>query len=340
MSDYEFAMAGHYVVPDPAVMRRAKDRLNMSVVGPEFDFLPSLQDKLSYVGNEINNADQQLFDDLKKVAASLTNTGLVATLTSIQEVESNTGLSSELKNEQIVRLLKHGIERVAGSQVALDSANRYLAQVTQEFDTISFAESAGNLRQTFGTEVAAIERRMESDKGDLEKLAAEKRFIDDAIQQFKAPGWLAIVKSLLPSAEEIEAAIKLVTTKKPDQDFLKMVLSKLQGNLEGIDQGRQFTNLAEARDAVRERMSTLNDSAKSDELQVRDLRRKLNALDELDALDPVIRSWTEEVSKVAAAYTHFLQVNHPESIADVPALNATAARYEAFLIYLKAIKKS
>lgn len=119
-----------------------------------------------------------------------------------------------------------------------------------------------------------------------------------------------------------------------------MVLNKLQGNLEGIDQGLQFSNLAQARDAVRERMTTLDASLKSDELQVSELRRKLNALDELDALGPVIRSWSEEVAKVAAAYTYFLQDNKPESIADVSALEATAERYEAFQSYLNVIKKS
>ncbi|WP_143497279.1 alpha-xenorhabdolysin family binary toxin subunit B [Pseudomonas sp. Irchel s3h17] len=340
MNNYGFFAVSHYVVPDTVAMRVAKDRLNMSVAGQGFNFLPSLKDKLAFVGSELNDAHQQLFDDIKKVHASLANTGFVATLTSIQEVRSLTDLSSVLKDEQTGRLLNQGVGRVSGSQVVVASANRDLARVVRELESISFAESTGSLRSAFGTEVAATERRIETDRGDLEKLAAEKRFIDDAIQRFKAPGWRSIVNSLLPSAEEIEAAMKLVATQKPDKEFLQMVLNKLQGNLEGVDQGRQFTNLAQARDAVRERTTMLDASLKSDESQVRELRRKLHALDELDALGPVIRSWSEEVAKVAEAYTHFLQANKPESIADVSALEATAERYEVFQSYLKAIKKS
>jgi len=340
MNKYRFFAANDYVLPDTAAMRVAKDRLNMSAAGQDFDFLPSFKDILASVGRELNDAHQQLFDDIKKVGATLANTGFVATLNSIQAVRSDTDSGSELKDEQIDKLLNHGIERVAASQVEVVSASHYLARVASELESVSFAEFAGTLPSTYSTEVAAIERRIEIDKGDIEKLAAEKRFIDDAIKRFKTPGWLAIVNSLLPSAEEIEAAIKLASTKKPDKEFLKMVLNKLQGNLEGIDQGLQFSNLAQARDAVRERMTTLDASLKSDELQVSELRRKLNALDELDALGPVIRSWSEEVAKVAAAYTYFLQDNKPESIADVSALEATAERYEAFQSYLNVIKKS
>ncbi|WP_339545577.1 alpha-xenorhabdolysin family binary toxin subunit B [Pseudomonas sp. RA_35y_Pfl2_P32] len=340
MNNYGFFTASHYVVPDTAAMRVAKDRLNISVAGQDFNFLPSLKDKLAFVRDELNDAHQQLFDDIKKVHAALANTGFVATLTSIQEVRSLTDLSSVLKDQQTDRILNQGVERVSGSQVVVASANRNLARVVRELDSVSFAESAGNLPSTISSEVASIERRIETDRGDLEKLAAEKQFIDDAIQRFKTPGWLAIVKSLLPSVEEIQAAMKLVATQKPDKEFLQMVLNKLQGNLEGIDQGRQFTNLAQARDAVRERTTMLNASLKTDQLQVRELRRKLHALEELDALGPVIRSWSEEVAKVAEAYTHFLQDNKPESITDVSALEAAAERYEAFQRYLKTIKKS
>jgi hypothetical protein len=188
--------------------------------------------------------------------------------------------------------------------------------------------------------VNIIEGRIESDQADREKLKAEKLFIDDAIQKFQTPGWLTHVKKLLPTAKDIEAAMKLVTTGKPDVDFLQLVLNKLEGNIEGIDQGRQFNNLAQARDAVRDRISALNTIIKQDELEVQDLRRKLSAMDELDRMDSVILGWLEQVAKLAEAYTHFLRVNDPGTVADVLALQAIADRYDVFLDYLKSIKKS
>lgn len=340
MDNKRVVETSHYRVPDTAAMRVAKDRLNMNVAGAEFDFLPSLHDKLASVGSELNDAHQQLFDDIKKVDASLANTGLVDTLVRIQEIQGNAQLPSSLKGEQTDSLLKYGTERAIGSYTLVATAKRYLVSVVQAFESISFADFAGNLPHVLGGEVSAIERRIDVDQGDLEKLAVEKQFIDDAIQKFKAPGWRDILNSLLPSAEEIEAAIKLVTLNKPDKEFLKMVLNKLQGNLDGIDQGLQFSDLAKARDGVRERISTLNANIQSDGLQVRELQRKLRALEELDTLAPVIRSWSDQVAKVAEAYSHFLQANGPESITDVLALKATSERYEALLSYLRTIKKS
>jgi len=340
MNGHEVVTDNHYVLPDTGAMRRAKDRLNMNVNDEGFDFLPSSRDKLLSVSNDLNDAHQQVFDDIKKVTASLANSGLKATLASIEEMRSNIELSALQKDEHVSRLLEHGAARAADSQIALVAANSYLARVAGELDTISFTEPAISLRPIFDAEVSAIEQRIGAGEGDLEKLTRDKQFIDEAIQKFKAPGWRDIVNSLIPSAEEIEAAIKLVATRKPDKEFLQLVLNKLQGNFEALDQGRQFTDLAQARDAVRNRMSELNASVKSDKLQVRELQRKLGALDELGALDSVICSWSEQVAKVAEAYTHFLRVNNPKSIADVPVLGDTAERYDVFLNYLKSIKKS
>ncbi|AZO88653.1 hypothetical protein BOO88_06840 [Stutzerimonas stutzeri] len=340
MKDHETITSNHYVVPDTGAMRCAKDRLNMSVSDGGFDFLPSSREKLLSVSSELNDAHQQLFDDVKKITALLVNSGLEATLASIEELNSNTALTALQKDEHVSRLLEHGVARVAESQIALVVANKYLVRVTEDFVATRFAESTISLRRTFDSEVNAIEQRIGADEGDLETLKKDKQFIDDAIQKFKAPGWRDIVSSLLPSAEEIEAAIKLVATGKPDKEFLKLVLNKLQGNFEALDRGRQFTDLAQARDAVRDRMNELNASIKSDKLQVRELQRKLGALDELGALDSVLSSWSEQVVKVAEAYSDFLRVNNPKSIADVPALKGTAERFEVFLNYLKSIKKS
>ncbi|PNB76191.1 hypothetical protein C1X64_00450 [Pseudomonas sp. GW456-E7] len=340
MKDHEAITSNHYVVPDTGAMRRAKDRLNMSVSDGRFDFLPSSQEKLLSVSSDLNDAHQQLFEDVKKITALLANSGLEATLASIEKMRSNTVLSALKKDEHVNRLLEHGVARIAESQIALVVANNYLARVAEDFVTIRFAESTIGLRRTFDSEVNAIEQRIGADEGDLGMLKKDKQFIDDAIQKFKAPGWRDIVSSLLPSAEEIEAAIKLVATGKPDKEFLKLVLNKLQGNFEALDQGRQFTDLAQARDAVRDRMSELNDSIKSDKLQVRELQCKLGALDELGALDSVLLSWSEQVAKVAEAYSNFLRINNPKLIVDVPTLKDTAERYDVFLNYLKSIKKS
>jgi hypothetical protein len=340
MKDHEVIASNHYVVPDTAAMRRAKDRLNMSASEGGFAFLPSSQNKVLSVANDLNDAHQQLFDGVKKITALLTNSGLEATLASIEEMRSNTALSTLQKNEHVSRLLEHGVARVAESQVALVVANNDLARVAEDLVTISFTESTISLRPAFDSEASAIEQRIGAVEDDLEKITRDKLFIDDAIQKFKAPGWRDIVNSLLPSAEEIEAAIKLVATRKPDREFLQLVLNKLQGNFEALDRGRQFTDLAQARDAARNRMSELNASIKLDKLQVRELQCKLGALDQLGALDSVIRSWSEEVAKVAEAYTHFLRVNNPRSIVDVATLKGTAERYEVFLSYLKSIKKS
>jgi len=337
MTVSRFNNVNDFALPDRQVMKSSQSHFNRVVADKTFAFLPAAQDKALYVRDQINADDQHIGEDIKRVVASLGNIGFASVLTRIEEIQQTTSVPPSVHEEKIEELLKYACRRVVSAQVPVESAIRYLWQVIQNFDEISFAEVGKDLVRIESDQLARLRKSAVRLAADQDKLLLEKHTIDQHIAQFNAPGWLEIFNQHIPSAAEIEAMLKLVTTKKADREFLELVLKRLKGNLEGIEEGRRYASLAEARDGVRNRLEKVRSELADVETQLLDHSRKLEKLEAIGALDEVTGNWLREAKKVLTAYEHFSRIAQPQLIRDVQSIQLIAAYHNAMLDYLKQI---
>ncbi|MHC8365550.1 alpha-xenorhabdolysin family binary toxin subunit B [Pseudomonas sp. ZT5P21] len=337
MTVFTFNNANNFDLPDRQVMKASQNHFNLAVAGKTFAFLPGVQEKTLYVRNQLNADDQQIGEDIRRVVASLSNVGFATVLMRIEEIQRTSTISPSVCEEKIDELVKYCSRRVASAQVPVDSAVHHLKQIVQNLDEISFSDVGTDLVRIESDRLARLRQSAARLTDDHEKLLLEKRTIDLQISQFNAPGWLDIFNKQIPGAAEIEAAIKLVATKKPDREFLELVLKRLKGNLEGIEEGRRYASLAEARDGVGIRLENARSELADIDTQMRDQGRKLEKLEAIGALDQMTGNWLREAEKVLAAYVQFSKTSQPQSIRDVQSIQLMAGSHEAMLNYLRQI---
>lgn len=337
MTTHTIATAPDYALPDRSLMKASKDHYNLAVVNDTFAFLPGVQDKTLYVRDQLNASDQQAGEDIKRVIAALSNLGLASVLARIEQVEGMNTLDSDLPDDRLEDFLSYGSRRVTSALATVDSAAQRLHGASQELGSITFAHIGIDSLRIEADRLARLETTCAGVKSDREKLGVEKTAIDQQLAQFNAPNWLDIFKKQIPSAAEIEAIIKLVTTKKPDREFLELALKRLQGNLEGIEEGRQYTNLVEARDSVRKRLDEAQAEITRIEQDIRAQGTKVEKLKAIGALDQFTQNWLGEAGKVRAAYEDFARAARSLTLRDVSAVQALAVQVEAMLGYLRAI---
>lgn len=337
MTVYKFHSVNDFDLPDRQVMKASQSHFNLTVADQTFVFLPAVQDKTRYVRDQLNADDQRIGEDIKRVVASLGNVGFANVLMRIEEIQRTTAISPSVCEEKIEELVKYCARRVASAHIPVESAAHYLEQVVQNLSDVSFSSVGADLVRIESDRLARLRQSYARLTGDHEKLLLEKRTIDLQISQFNAPGWLAVFNKQIPSAAEIEAAAKLVATKKPDREFLELVLKRLKGNLEGIEEGRRYASLAEARDGVRTRLDSVRSELADIETQMRDQGRKLEKLEAIGALDQVIGNWLREAEKVLAAYDYFSRTSGGQVIRDVPTIQLVASLHETMLDYLRQI---
>ncbi|WP_347901715.1 alpha-xenorhabdolysin family binary toxin subunit B [Pseudomonas purpurea] len=339
MTVHEFKGLFSYAVPDTGFMKQAKSQFDLKVAGKTFAFAPAVQEKVEYLRTQINDTDQQVFEHIKRVQVSLGNVSFESTLARIAEIEGNTVATAATRAKKIEDLVTYCVQRLSSSRMPLLVAQDHLSRELPEIDGIQLVQEGAQWSGPYEARRAAQERRLQLLNGDLSELAEAKRSVDETLQQFKSPTWIDIFKGMIPTAQEIEAALKLVTTKKPDREFLELALKRLNGNLDGIEQGRQYLNFVEARDAIYTRTDGVRIEVKEVEKELLELNRTLSKLDEIGSLDQYRLSWLQEAQKLAAAYEHFIAATQPQKLRDAVSIKEMAARYSTMLDYLSVIRR-
>ncbi|MCU1751264.1 alpha-xenorhabdolysin family binary toxin subunit B [Pseudomonas sp. 6D_7.1_Bac1] len=340
MTVHEFKGLFSYAVPDTATMKQAKSQFDLKVADKTYAFAPAVQEKLEYLRTQINDADHQLFEHIKRVQTSLCNVSFESTLARIAEIEGNEQAAATTRTKKIEELVMYCVQRVTSSLAPVLAAQDHLVRELAEIGGITLVQEGAQWGRPYETRREAQERRRLVLNSDLNELAEELRRVDETLQQFKSPTWIDLFKGMIPTVQEIEAALKLVSTQKPDREFLELALKRLNGNLDGIEQGRQYANFVEARNSIHKRMDELRVEVKDVEKELLELNRTLNKLNEISVLDQSRLNWLQEAQKVARAYDHFLATAQPEMLRDAVSIKQMAARYGAMLGYLKTIKKA
>jgi hypothetical protein len=331
------AMVPDFTLPNRQLMKASKDYYNLAVTEKTFAFLPAVQDKTQYVRDQLNGTDQQAGEDIKRVITALNNINFTSVLARIEEIGGMAAVASDVREERLAELLNYCSGRVTGALVQVDNAARHLHEASQELRSITFADvGVDSLRVETG-QLARLRQTWAQLTDDRAKLVVEKDAINQQLAQFNAPTWLDIFKKQIPSAAEMEAIIKLVTTKKPDREFLELALKRLEGNLEGIEEGRRYANLAEARDGVRKRLDDVQAEIKQFDQDIRAQGSKVEKLQAIGGLDQFTADWLGEAGKVLAAYEQFSQASKSQILRDVRSIRAMAGQLEAMLGYLRAI---
>lgn len=337
MTVHTIAIAPDFALPNRPLMKASKAHYNLAVAEKTFAFLPAVQAKALYVRDQLNTIDQQTGEDLKRVIAALGNIDFAAVLRRIEEIGGMATVSSDVLGKRVEDFLLQCSRRVASALVSVDSAAQHLHEGCEELGSITFADVGIDSLRIETARLARLRHTCAGLVDDREKLGVEKSAIDQQLAQFNSPTWLDIFKKQIPSAAEIEAIIKLVTTKKPDREFLELALKRLEGNLEGIEEGRRYANLAEARDAVRKRLDDVQVEINQFDQDIRAQSSKVEKLEGIGALDQVTADWLGEAGKVLAAFEQFSLTSKSLILRDVNSIQAMAGQVDAMLGYLRTI---
>jgi len=329
--------AHDYATPDRPAMKVSQCHFNTVVANQTFAFLPAVQDKALYLRDQLNTYDRYIGDHLKRTVISLNNVGFHSTLARLDEIQNHPSASASMREEKIIDLVKYCARRVEGARGPVEVAAEYLRQAISNLKVISFAEHGADLLRIQTGRHANLEQTITGLQDDQAALQEEKRIIDAQIEHLKAPGWLDTFNSLTPTAKEIESAIKLVTTQTPDREFLELVLARLKGNLQGIENGRHYSSLTQARDSIRARLDQVRKELADIESQALDAGKQVQKLEAVKTLDQVTGNWVRETQKLLAAYEHFLKTSVSSLILDVPSIQAMSGRYTAILNFLGTI---
>ncbi|WP_043197660.1 alpha-xenorhabdolysin family binary toxin subunit B [Pseudomonas putida] len=132
----------------------------------------------------------------------------------------------------------------------------------------------------------------------LVQLQAQRADIAQAIELFERPSVASALKGLIPSDDEIDHMMGLITDPKLDAGLLKAMTQKLASHADALDGARTFSDLGKARARLDAKIEESLGDQRQVQRTLQAARDELAAVEALSGLVPLKNEWLHELRKV------------------------------------------
>ncbi|MDD2047861.1 alpha-xenorhabdolysin family binary toxin subunit B [Pseudomonas putida] len=226
------------VVPDVNAMRTLQENIFRLLGSDTNSLLPSVREKLSDLLALIRDTDALLSDHVLRGLIMLNNQPWQELL---RVGDSASGQRSEMEKEMEEDLLR-AYSRLDTLCQSIDSK---LGRLTA-FRLPDVGTRAGMLAKDRDEQKIRVERQAQV----VRQLEQRKKDLDELLGLFQAPGIIDVIKGLIPREEELDVLFKQIQNPSLDLDLFKQGVKKFNANLDIIGEGRKFSDLLKARDAL------------------------------------------------------------------------------------------
>lgn len=163
--------------------------------------------------------------------------------------------------------------------------------------------------------------------------------VQEGLDLFKRFDLENIFQAVMPSAEEVEGAIRSIATKTPDPALIKGAIARIESHVKAAGEARAFKALALKLDGLRAEAAEAKLALKQAEATLVLQSQQLEALAKTQGAWSAAAIWAEEVDKIVAVYHAFLALHLDARSTDIAAfseIEQQAARMEKYIQQLPA----
>lgn len=226
----------------------------------------------------------------------------------------------------------HTHHRLASVLERLSQHHAHLARKNLRLELFSLSALVDSLAALEARTAELLEQAVAFDQR-LVQLQQQRADIVQAIELFERPSVASALKGLIPSDDEIDQMMGLITDPKLDAGLLKAVTQKLGKHADALEGAKTFSDLGKAR----ARLDTKIKEALGDQLQVqrtlRTARNEQEAVKVLSGVVPLKDAWLHELRKVEAEWQA-----QAESLSATMDLEAATVALKGLGEYLKVVQ--
>ncbi|WP_338745037.1 alpha-xenorhabdolysin family binary toxin subunit B [Pseudomonas putida] len=226
----------------------------------------------------------------------------------------------------------HTHHRLASVLERLSQHHAHLARKNLRLELFSLSALVDSLA-ALEARTAELQEQAAAFDQRLVQLQQQRADIVQAIEMFERPSVASALKGLIPSDDEIDQLMGLITDPKLDAGLLKAVTQKLGKHADALEGAKTFSDLGKAR----ARLDTKIEEALGDQLQVQrtlqTARNEGEAVKVLSGVVPLKDAWLHELRKVESEWQA-----QAESLSATMDLEAATVALKGLGEYLKVVQ--
>lgn len=316
-------------LPDKASMDTARQLIHTQVASLSLEFLPVIKEKLPSLKTALNVADTQCLNKLAAITAQLNTAGLANIDQKQQQVEADTRLSNEQKEQALGMLNAQRAREVSALTAVVRSGAQAIAQSTDDLQQIKLQPTNSSIHEALQRQLDTLTQQSADKEDKMSTIAEDRRLLDETIKTYEQHKLVDIFKETLPSTEELSA----LAMPSPHLMALQVGIVRLQKLLGKISSALTYSDLVDERDKLRNRYNSLMAESRSAQKEAKAIARNLEELATLASLDNNRMIWVQQSKKLSESLYHF--VNNGLTQTDDPA--AISLHVSQLSAYIKSL---
>ncbi|ENB9666956.1 alpha-xenorhabdolysin family binary toxin subunit B [Pseudomonas putida] len=182
----------------------------------------------------------------------------------------------------------------------LDRLSQYQARLVGKnlrLELFSLSAMVDSL-EALAEKTATLEAQSALFEQRLVQLRQQRADIVQAVELFEKPSVASALKGLIPSDEEIDQIMGLITDPKFDANLFKAVAQKLASHADALEGARTFSDLGEARARLDKKIEEALGDQRQVQRPLQTARDELEAVKALSGVEPLKNDWLHELRKV------------------------------------------
>lgn len=327
----------HYTALDMPGIRAGLAKFNEVVAGRDYEFIPSLQERLAMAAQCLNRDTREIIDDLSTLEVMVDNTDINAITEQWASLKAS-GLTREEQAPVIQRLATFFCEKANRIVSHVAEANLKIVHRISEGEALNLEHYSDPLLAFDASKLEALEQQSNAWLAEEAVLRTDKKVIVDAIAVLQSKTWLDYVTDLLPTPEQIEVLVSTVVVGKADAQLVKVALQRVTTYLKVIDGGVRLSSLVEARNKITDQLKLLSVQLKKNSEDSRALKAREAKILSHAALVEARAHWVANMSLVPDGLEAFSARLRSTSVVSEVFMQQTSDELSELLVFLRQIR--
>ena len=327
----------HYTALDMPGIRAGLAKFNEVVASRDYEFIPSLQERLTLAAQFLNRDTRKIIDDLRMLEVMIDNTDINAITEQCGSLYAS-GLSREEQAPVIKRLATFFFEKANRIVSHVAETHTKIVHTISEIEALNLEHYSDTLLAFDAAKLEALEQQSSAWLAEEAVLRTDKKIIVDAIAVLQSRTWLDHVTDLLPTPEQIAALVSTVVVSKVDANLVNVALQRVTTYLKVIDGGIRLSSLVEARNKITDQLKTLSVQLKKNSEDARVLKAREAKILKHAALVEARAHWVDNMRLVPEGLGAFSVRLRSTSMVNEAFMQQTSDELSELLVFLRQIR--
>ena len=328
-----------YESPDMSGVMAVLRKFNAVAVNREYEFIPSLQERLNLAASGLSRGARLIIDKVRKLEVVVDNAGFDELLEQWVAIQAHAELAADIKASAITVLNDTRARRVSRILSAVHTAKEQVEQRATEGEGLNLEHYSDPLLAYDVARLAELEQQAISLQLEEDRLRADKQVIEAAVTVLQSRTWLDHIRDLLPTAEQTQALVATALVGKAEADIVTAAIERVTQYLGFFDGGYRLFSLAQARNKITDQLFDLRTLKYKNQADVQALKERSEKIRRHAELVEARAYWVDNMRSVARGMAAFSARVNPTAQVNEASMQNASAELAGFQQFLRRISR-